>query len=52
MTIKNVGNDLIKKVVNLAINGIGNNLINKVKNLTINDIVNDSNRAAVSDVKV
>ena len=52
LTINNVINDLIEKVVNLAIKNVGNNLIDKFKNLIINNTINDSNRTTMSDVQL
>ena len=52
LTINNkVGDNLIDKVTNLALNKVGKDLIEKVANLTINDVRNDSNRENASDTR-
>ena len=52
MTINDVGNNLIVKVVNITINDVRTNLIGYVKNLTIKDVRNDLNGANTSDLQV
>ena len=49
---KNVGNDLIEKIVNITIKVTRKYLIGCIENLTINDSGNNFNRENVSEIQV